>query len=194
MKARKVAILIVLVVVAGTFYSLDLGSKLSIFLFASFEDRLTWAWPDGFNLVIQHGSTILGRGIGGIGAAQKYYEPELYAFADNLYLYIYGALGVLVLPIIGYYTLIISRLDIARSPWQRLIWFWAIAVLMSGWATNGIEGAFTSILLGLTLAYAYRNHVGIRDRRKDLEGCLRLQWNKNFVIANKANPNRFSST
>lgn len=147
-------------------YSLDLGSEVSLFLFASFEDRLTWMWPDGLELVFQHGSPIFGRGIGGIGAAQTYFEPALSNSADSLYLYLYAVFGIVALPIIGHYTLNVARVDASRSSWSRLMWFWAIAVLMNGWATNGIEGAFTSILLGITFAYVVRNRPGMSAAAK----------------------------
>jgi len=140
-------------------YRLDFNSFLSKFLFASFEERLVRTWPEGFNLVATHGHILLGRGIGGIGVAQKYFESEIYTYADNLYLYLYATFGVSSLFIIYLYAKRVCRVNtqIVRDRWALLVWFWSIAVLMSGWATNGIEGAFTSCLLGITLAYANRH-------------------------------------
>lgn len=137
-------------------YAFNLQSEWVRFVFNSFEDRLTQMWPDAFHLVFHEGSPIFGRGIGGIGAAQSYFEPVLFNAADNLYLYLYAVFGIFSLPIIGHYTLNVARLKPNQSSWVLLIWFWAISVLMNGWAANGIEGGFTSVLLGITYAYVLR--------------------------------------
>ena len=137
-------------------YRLDLDSFMSKFLFASFEERLTWTWPEGLSLVFRHGSILLGRGLGGIGVAQKYFEPELYAFADNLYLYLYATFGFVGLWLVGVYAAGICRLSMIRERWSQLMWFLAVAALMGGWTVDGVEGAFTSVILGLTLAYVMR--------------------------------------
>lgn len=144
-------------------YRLNLDSYVSAFLFASFEDRLDWMWPQSIALISDHGSFLLGRGIGGIGAAQQYFEPQLYSPADNLYLYLYATFGVASLALIGGYTANICWLNVDRDRWSRLLWFLAIAVLMSGWAANCIEGPFTASILGLTLAFAARQRTQQTD-------------------------------
>jgi hypothetical protein len=141
-------------------YRLKFDSLVSAFLFASFEDRLTVVWPDGFALLREHGNVLLGRGIGGIGVAQRYFEPARYTSADNLYLYSYVTFGLAALLMIVLYGWAVSRLgvsDLASAPgWSRLVWWWAIVVLLSGWATNGLEGPFVAMVLGCTLAAATR--------------------------------------
>lgn len=140
-------------------YQLNLNSYVSQFLLASFDARLTSTWPLGFSLVFDHGSAILGRGIGGVGMPQKYFEPLLYSPADNLYLYLYAAFGVIGLLIVGVYTASISKLPVGKDPFARLIWFWGVAILMSGWSVNCVESGLMSCLLGLTFAYARRRRL-----------------------------------
>lgn len=137
-------------------YSLDLDDPVSLFLFASFEDRLTWAWPKVFELLREHGSLWIGRGIGGIGAAQSYFESELYTFTDNLYLHLYSLFGCLAALIVWSYVRSVSRLLDDSSRFASLTWSWAVAALMEGWAVNGVEGALTAMMLGITWAFAAR--------------------------------------
>lgn len=144
---------------------LDLNSYVSRFLFASFGDRLSRTWPQGLALVFAHGNAALGRGIGGIGVAQAYFEPRLESPADNLYLYLYATFGVIALPIIIMYTTSVCGLAIDRNRWARMMWFLAVAVLMSGWTANDVEGAFPACALGLTLAYAARQRRAVRALR-----------------------------
>lgn len=143
-------------------YKLGLGNYVSQFLFASFEERLTWAWPEGIALVADHGNLIAGRGIGGIGVAQLYFEPEHYTFADNLYLYLYATFGAVAFVLVWVYVAAMSKMDTVSDGWGKLIWFWSVSILTGGWAANGVESAFTSLLLGITFGYAFRNRRLIR--------------------------------
>lgn len=144
-------------------YRLDLDSFLSQVLFASFEDRLTVVWPASIALALEHGSALLGRGIGGIGSAQKYFEPLLHMPGDNLYIYLYVTFGVLALAFVWIYVWSLCRLDVQHSRWSRFMWVGAIAALLNGWANNGVESPITAIFLGVSMAYAYtdrRSHQG----------------------------------
>lgn len=136
-------------------YRLNLDSLLSQVLFASFEDRLTVVWPAGLQLLIERGSAVFGRGIGGIGAAQNYFEQTVYSPADNLYLYLYVTFGILALGFMAAYVWNLTHLDTQRSAWSRMIWTIGIAILAHGWAGNVLEGSMTATMMGVTLAYAH---------------------------------------
>ena len=151
-------------------YTLDLDSFVSQFLFASFEDRLTLVWPASLSLAFEHGSTFLGRGIGGIGTAQNYFEPSLYMPGDSLYVYLYVTFGVTAFVLIGLYVSWLSRLRAEVDAQDRLMWFLGIAVLMNGWANNGVESAIMAIAIGLTFSYAYTRHAKSREKRHIPQG------------------------
>lgn len=136
-------------------YRLDLDSLWSQVLFASFEDRLTVVWPASLALALEHGSAVLGRGIGGIGAAQKYFEPLAFMPADNLFIYLYVTFGLLALAFVWIYVWNLAQLDTRHSAWSRLMWSVGIAVLLNGLANNGLESPITATLLGISMAYAY---------------------------------------
>ena len=136
-------------------YRLDLDSVLSQVLFASFEDRLTVVWPASLDLALKRGSAVLGRGIGGIGAAQKHFEPLLFMPGDSFYIYLYVTFGLLAFGFVAAYVAGLARLDTQASPWNRMMWALGVAVLLNGWANNGLESPITASMLGITLAYAY---------------------------------------
>lgn len=137
-------------------YTLDLDDMLSKFLFASFQDRLTNTWPEGFALVFDYGSAVVGRGIGGIGAAQSQFEKALYSPADNMFLYLYATFGTGAVVGAWFYLKHTARIRISSPGWPRLMWFLAVAALLLGWANNAIESPVTALALGLTVSYVFR--------------------------------------
>lgn len=136
-------------------YRLDLDSFWSQMLFASFEDRLTVVWPASLALALEHGSVVLGRGIGGIGVAQKPFEPLSHMPGDNLFIYLYVTFGILALAFVWVYVRSLTQLDTRHSAWSRLMWAVGIAILLNGLTGNVMESPITATLLGISMAYAY---------------------------------------
>lgn len=136
-------------------YKLSLNSYWTELLLTSFEDRLTYVWPTSLSLAFDHGSPILGRGIGGIGAAQNYFEPALFMPADNLFIYLYVTFGIFSLAIVIAFLKNLSKIEAENSRWDTMIWFLSVSILFSGWASNGIESSIVSITLGVIAANAY---------------------------------------
>lgn len=134
-------------------YRMTESSGTVALLLSSFEERLTWMWPDGFTLVEKHGNLLLGRGIGGFGAAQTYYEPSLYNSGDNLFVYLYGTCGLMALIIITVYAYRATTLNVSL-PWDRTIWLLSVAAITIGWAISAVEEPFVATMFGLTYAYA----------------------------------------
>lgn len=134
-------------------YQLDLNDFVSQLLFASFNERLTYVWPASLDLALTHGSPIFGRGIGGIGAAQKYFEQSLEMPGDNFFVYVYVMFGVFSLPLILFYTKRVATGFLKESDYAALMWALSISVLFNGWATNVLESPITSIVLGASISY-----------------------------------------
>lgn len=132
------------------------GDQGSGTLFASFAIRLQQMWPDTFAMIFNHGSVLLGRGIGGVGAAQKIFEPDLYSPADNMYLYLYATFGVFSLVIIWTVTRAVVRLRRGRDPMTTLVWLLGISILMEGWTISCIEGGTMAVITGLVVAFSVR--------------------------------------
>ncbi len=145
-------------------YSLtsELHSPVESLIFASAGDRLENEWPETFKMIYQHGTKILGRGLGGIGAPQRYFEPSLYFPADNLSLYLYtlgGIIGILLLIIF-----VVSLSNIKPQKSKTFFYFsCGCIILLEGWTVNVIEDPILAIIFGMTfryvLSYYYRNNL-----------------------------------
>lgn len=146
-------------------YDPTLHGYASKFLFTSFGERLDWMWPDSLHLLDLGGGWHwwVGRGLGGIGVAQKYFGPMHYLSADNLFVYVTVYFG---LP---------ASLFLFAALWLRMVLFslrrdavaWRLPVVLVlvayGLVTNEIEGSLLAFFLGLALA-APNGTVGLPKR------------------------------
>jgi len=64
-------------------------------LFSSFTMRLYDTWPEAIELIRDQGNLLLGRGLGGIGQSQIFFETYLYTPVDNIFIFLYGNFGLL---------------------------------------------------------------------------------------------------
>jgi hypothetical protein len=125
------------------------------FSFASLMERMQYAWPTSFALLAYGGNAILGRGIGGIGTAQKFTEPDLYMFADNLFVYVFVSAGI-----VGVVALFYSLIANLRSDYLYdkskfgITYFLLLYILGIGVTVNTIEGPFQALVLGVLAARA----------------------------------------
>ena len=130
---------------------------------SSMQDRLREGWPRAFNLIQQHGNPVFGRGLGGIGAAQKQFEPDLYNSGDNLFVYLYVCLGllggicVIALPLGALGLKPADRADHAMALGALL------ALLAAGLATNCLEDPVVGVFSGLILAVLWSGPVPLPD-------------------------------
>jgi hypothetical protein len=137
--------------IGASFATQDSGT-----LFTSFGIRLAEMWPDTFTMIFKHGSVLLGRGLGGIGAAQKIFEPDIYSPGDNVYLYLYATFGIFALALIWVFTRSVSRLRFAGSRLALLVWFLGVSIMMEGWTVSCIEGGSMGLIMGIVIAFSIR--------------------------------------
>ena len=55
------------------------------------------AWPEAIELIHDSGNSLLGRGIGGLGTSQLYFEHDLYNPGDNMFIHIWANYGIIFL-------------------------------------------------------------------------------------------------
>lgn len=134
-----------------TNYQLNLNDSVSLFLFRSFGERLSHTWPVALELIQQHGTALLGRGIGGIGTPQKYFEVSLANPADNIYVYLYAIFGIGMLFIISMYAGLVRRLSFRANPLDAYFYFVVLAILIGGLTTNVMESAYLTLFAGLSV-------------------------------------------
>ncbi len=134
-------------------YQLEFDHPVSRFLFASFGIRLSEVWPMTLELVSNYGRPLLGRGIGGIGGAQQYFEPLRYSPADNLMLYLYVLGGVLFVGLLFVYAFSAVKLAPTRQRFDAFVYMMMVTVLVQGVTGNVMESAFFSLFFGVSLRH-----------------------------------------
>lgn len=127
---------------------------------ASYVERMEIMWPDAYKLLSSGYMYFTGRGLGGVGASQKYFEPELYNAADNVYVYLFVDFGIIILLIIlG--ALVYKNLTLKINNRQNIFFFTFSLIFFSFGATlNVIESPTLMICLGFLLALWDRGDNG----------------------------------
>lgn len=136
---------------------LELNNLFTHILFHSIEDRFLTTWPNAIDLLNESGNWITGRGIGGIGAAQKYFEPYLYNPGDNMFIYLFITIGAIALPLLVYIIVASLHLEIRKNRFDNYIYCIMLAIYMYGAVSNIVESTFFSIFIGIALRYILTN-------------------------------------
>jgi hypothetical protein len=119
-------------------------------LFSSFGDRVTITWPHAFGL-LNGWQFITGRGLGGLGAAQTYFELHRFTPGDNLFVYLYvtaGLFGALMylLPLVAQWRLKLLRFG------DYLTFATLLFIYVFGMTVNVIESAVALMAIGACAA------------------------------------------
>jgi hypothetical protein len=131
----------------------DLRDETLANLTFSFVDRLQNMWPEAWALLDQHGHLLFGRGIGGIGTAQTYFEPGLFNAADNLFMYWWVVFGWAIVPLFLAVLLRGTLLRPSRDATDRRVYVLWLAALTYGMTTNIVENAMFAALCGLAIRH-----------------------------------------
>ena len=122
-------------------------------LFGSFRERLVGTWPAAFSLASEHGNKYLGRGIGGLGGGQAFFEPNLYNPGDNLFVHLYVMVGVFSIVILFYLYWRSQSLELRRYDMDYFVFLFIYIVFFYGLASSGLEDGVMAILYGFVLRY-----------------------------------------
>ena len=123
-------------------------------LFASFGARLNWTWPASLHLLNLDGAWhwLIGRGLGGIGTAQKYFEPTHCLPADNFFVYVTASVGLPVaLFLFAALGWRVVRLSLApnAAAWRLPV---VLALVAYGVVVNEIEAGLLAFFWGMALS------------------------------------------
>ncbi len=133
---------------------------LTIILSASYIQRLAVVWPAAYALLSPVFLVLTGRGVGGIGQAQKYLEPELYNPGDNLYVYLLVDFGLVVLVLLLLY-LLYKVITVNLNKGESFCFlFFCVALFTFGGTANVIESAPLMLTLGLLFGLWNRARTG----------------------------------
>lgn len=121
----------------------------------SFWDRLNDMWPNAWKLLDNQGSTLWGRGLGGIGTPQTYFESSRFNAADNIFVYWFVIFGWVALP--GFLLLLLRslRLNPWRHPVEAAGFCLLLATLVYGITANVVESGFFAIAAGMSVRFLF---------------------------------------
>ena len=172
-KKRVVPALRVITVLAGclsivlpfsmVLVSLDwlrsMQSPLSQGLISTFVERMQVGWPEWIGMIVDHGSVIFGRGLGGIGTAQEHFEPALYSPSDNIAVFVFATFGVLGLAVLLFYARNASRVCV-ESVIDRFFLSAGCLVLLAGATLSVMDASLLGLTFGASFRYfRERSHV-----------------------------------
>ena len=136
-------------------YRVSGGDLTARFLFHSFGERLSWTWPSSLHLLRHPVEWIVGRGLGGIGSPQQYFEPLRFLPADNLFVYLCVDLGLpAAILVLGFPFFRIASLYL-RDRRFLLSFALLIAVITYGVVVNVVEDSLLSFTLALCMAAGF---------------------------------------
>jgi hypothetical protein len=119
----------------------------------SIEYRFRKTWPDALELITEKGAPLTGRGIGGIGTAQKLYESEEHNPADNMYVYLYAILGAGMFVVVCFLVFMSVLLKPSQPGMDRFSYFIVVILMAGGITSNMLESPFAAISFGLLLSH-----------------------------------------
>ncbi|HUV30387.1 MAG TPA: hypothetical protein VMY05_04750 [Acidobacteriota bacterium] len=122
-------------------------------LAASYVLRMEEMWPRAFQLLSEPYMVVTGRGLGGIGMPQKYFEPGLANAADNVWVYLVVDFGIIVLGLLVAYLL--HKILFLRLSGGSNLYFFAfcMSLFAYGATLNVIESPTLMMTLGFLLAF-----------------------------------------
>lgn len=150
--ASAAAMVIVPIILNPTLIHIDSTDHVQRILFNSILDRIENTWPGAIQLLLQAQVPALGRGVGGVGTAQLYFESALYSPADNFFIYLLVTAGVFSLLYVAL-MLVPAIRAVGRSGngWRR-VGLITLNVFLIGWTTNYVESSAAMLFLGLAVS------------------------------------------
>lgn len=130
-------------------------------VYGSYLDRMSSMWPEALALLANSPVPPLGRGLGGIGAAQTLFEPDAFNAADNVLVYQFVTLGALALPIIATFFIGALRHVSASDADARTRFGLYVIVIWYGSVGNIVEHPLLALSYGLLL---YASFAKIKPR------------------------------
>ena len=117
---------------------------------ASFMDRTQSTWPDAFDLVTQSGNLVLGRGMGGLGQSQAFFESHNLNPGDNIFVYAYVYFGVFS---ILYFYYIYHKTKTINLNTHLQYYLIILVAFIFGIIASVFESPFFNFFLGLALGH-----------------------------------------
>ena len=88
-----------------------------VFSMASFAMRIQETWPFAWDWILHNEVFPFGVGLGGIGGPQRFYAPDFFNPADNMFVFMYANFGVATALYLGALLWVVIRLP-RRVPYE----------------------------------------------------------------------------
>jgi hypothetical protein len=157
-----VAIMVVLPIAAiNSYVELSFHSTLEKFLLESFSDRLSYMWPASLGLLNGDWHWLVGRGIGGIGTAQEYFELPLYVSGDNIFVYLTVTFGVVLTSLLIFAAIFGVCKNFILGKIHPLLFPFILVMSTYGIFANIVEDPVASSMIGISIGAAvlHKRHV-----------------------------------
>ncbi|WP_304544374.1 hypothetical protein [Desulforamulus aquiferis] len=149
-----VFLIVVMLPVGSTIFSIE-SNQLMPQVFNSFLQRISYIWPLTMEMINNQGSISFGRGVGGIGIAQKYFEPLRYSPGDNIFIYLYSLFGITA---IFYLAFLLCRSRLLKPKLHKVdeyIYVLLISILTFGITANVLENTYFAFGSGILIAHIH---------------------------------------
>lgn len=129
-----------------------LEGSIEHWLFSSLVSRAWDTWPRALDLLGSEWQVFMGRGLGGIGAAQYAFEPFRANPADNLFVYLYVTAGVVGLCWYLFLAASVRKLALER-PMHQAVFLVLLSLFTYGLTVNVVESAAFALVVGGIFAH-----------------------------------------
>ncbi len=127
-----------------------------VFSFESFYERIGQMWPDAWSWIGRFPPYVMGVGLGGIGGAQRFFAPDYFNAADNLFVYLFASFGVASLAYLGAVVLIALNAQIRAFRRDGVVLASLVFLLMYGFVISLVEDQIAALWLGAALGWLAR--------------------------------------
>jgi hypothetical protein len=135
---------------------LHLDHGTGVFSTESIFLRIAYTWPQAWDWINHHQMLVFGVGLGGIGGPQRFYAPNSFNPADNVFILMYAYFGVFALA----YLLAVAILVTRRVAGDRERATTAIAVLAFAFGYGAVlsmlEDQSAPLFIGAALGVLWR--------------------------------------
>ena len=133
-------------------------------LFDSMYMRTTSNWPETLDFIQKNGSVIFGRGVGGIGSANMYFENVNYP-GDNLFVFLYSTIGISSVLVIFFFPLLSRSLNFKNSNFDCFLFSVTLALLSYGLVSSIFEEITFTLFIGIVLSRLFHGmrFVGVKS-------------------------------
>jgi hypothetical protein len=139
------------IVLSGT----NIDSAGGVFSFSSFNDRLTWMWPNAWRWIRQNDAFPFGIGLGGISGAQRLFAPYLYNAADNMFVLMYAFFGMLSFFYFGWLSWRVIKLGHPNDAPTTQAVATLVFLMAYGIVISILEDQMASLFMGACMWWVY---------------------------------------